>query len=268
MAAKLCPRCYQPNDRKCFIILLDGVDLLQYGVRHGLVDNGARDPDKHMQWLWDLQYFMTLGGLTFPWGLPLLLLRYGSIFSGAMKFVDRLDKQAEEKFDNGTVKETALDDGRPVTFFEKVLKARNANAEDFEKYHIGSSTNANMLAGSDTTSIALSSIMYHSLKSTHVWKRLREELNEAISNGSVTQPITFEQAQNLHYFQCVLKEALRVHPSIGLPMWRLIPQGGMEIGGTFFPESVRYKPSPGKCSVANVSTVDLDWNQPMGSTSQ
>ena len=239
----LCSRCYQPNDCKHFLIFLEGADLLQYGVRHALVDNGAKDPERHTQWIWDLQYFITIGGLTFPWGLPLLLIKYGSIISGAMKFADHLDKQAEERFDNGTIKETAFDDvGKPVTFFEKVLKARNANAEDFEKYHVGSTTSTNIFAGSETTSIALCSIIYHSLKSTHIWKRLREELNEAILNGSVTHPITLDQAQNLRYFQCVIKEALRVHPSIGLPMWRLIPQGGLEIGGTCFPESVSGKP--------------------------
>lgn len=38
------------------------------------------------------------------------------------------------------------------------------------------------------------------------------------------------------YFQAVMKEALRMHSATGLPMWRVVPAGGAEINGRFFPE--------------------------------
>jgi cytochrome P450 len=41
------------------------------------------------------------------------------------------------------------------------------------------------------------------------------------------------------YLQAVMKEALRVHPATGYPMFRVVPQGGEVLAGQFFPEGVR-----------------------------
>ena len=38
------------------------------------------------------------------------------------------------------------------------------------------------------------------------------------------------------YFQTVMKEALRMHSATGLALWRVVPAGGAEISGRFFPE--------------------------------
>ncbi|KAK5723190.1 hypothetical protein LTR17_013910 [Elasticomyces elasticus] len=37
------------------------------------------------------------------------------------------------------------------------------------------------------------------------------------------------------YLQAVIKEALRVHPAVGQPLSRLVPPGGAEIAGRYFP---------------------------------
>lgn len=37
------------------------------------------------------------------------------------------------------------------------------------------------------------------------------------------------------YLQAVIKEALRLHPATGLPLWRVVPEGGAEISGQYFP---------------------------------
>ncbi|KAK5264669.1 hypothetical protein LTR40_014547, partial [Exophiala xenobiotica] len=38
------------------------------------------------------------------------------------------------------------------------------------------------------------------------------------------------------YLQAVMKESLRIHAATGLPLWRVVPEGGVEICGYFFPE--------------------------------
>lgn len=48
----------------------------------------------------------------------------------------------------------------------------------------------------------------------------------------------FKEAQNLPYLQAVIKEALRLHPASGLPLGRVVPKGGAEIAGHYFPEQV------------------------------
>jgi len=37
------------------------------------------------------------------------------------------------------------------------------------------------------------------------------------------------------YLQSVLKEALRMHPATGLPLWRVVPEGGLQLGEHWLP---------------------------------
>jgi cytochrome P450 len=106
---------------------------------------------------------------------------------------------------------------------------------------------SNVAAGSDTTAITLSSALYHIYKDPKILQRLREELDTMENNGKISNPVTFQQAQNMPYLQAVVKEALRVHPAVGVPLVRVVPEGGAEINGYFFPEGVRLLCSP-SCS--------------------
>lgn len=47
--------------------------------------------------------------------------------------------------------------------------------------------------------------------------------------------VTFKGSQNLPYLQAVIKEALRMHPAIGLPLWRVAPEGGAVVCDQLFP---------------------------------
>ena len=37
------------------------------------------------------------------------------------------------------------------------------------------------------------------------------------------------------YLQAVIKEGLRLHPAVGLPLWRAVPQGGAQLGNHWLP---------------------------------
>jgi len=94
----------------------------------------------------------------------------------------------------------------------------------------------NIGAGSDTTSISLSSVLYNLCRHPEVLQKLREELEEKKAKGELSNPVTFKESQACPYLQAVIKEALRVHPATGLPLGRVVPEGGATIAGTFFPE--------------------------------
>lgn len=40
------------------------------------------------------------------------------------------------------------------------------------------------------------------------------------------------------YLQACIKESLRLHPATGLPLARVVPEGGATISETFFPAGV------------------------------
>ncbi|KAF3764092.1 putative cytochrome P450 pisatin demethylase [Cryphonectria parasitica EP155] len=94
---------------------------------------------------------------------------------------------------------------------------------------------ANIFAGSDTTSITLTATLFEILARPEVLVKLRAELDEASTHGQLSDPPTFQETQRLAYLQATLKEALRIHPATGLPLWRQVPSGGVTLCGTYFP---------------------------------
>jgi cytochrome P450 len=77
--------------------------------------------------------------------------------------------------------------------------------------------------------------MYHLLHVPACMEKLREE----VKSSGITGNPTFKETQAMPYLQAVVKEALRVHPATGYPMFRVVPQGGEVLAGQFFPEGVR-----------------------------
>ncbi|KAJ5961635.1 cytochrome P450 pisatin demethylase [Penicillium viridicatum] len=114
----------------------------------------------------------------------------------------------------------------------KVVQAQAQNPEKISDYDILVTASSNVGAGSDTTAISLSSVLYHLLHTPACMKRLREEMKLS----GITGNPTFKETQAMPYLQAVIKEALRVHPATGFPLFRVVPQGGEVLAGQFFPE--------------------------------
>ncbi|KAH9215292.1 cytochrome P450 that detoxifies the phytoalexin pisatin [Leptodontidium sp. 2 PMI_412] len=95
----------------------------------------------------------------------------------------------------------------------------------------------NIVAGSDTTAITLSSALYHLFKHPDKLQRLREEISILAQQGKVSNPVTFQEAKGMPYLQAVIKEALRLHSAVGRQLPRVVPKGGAMICGQFFPEN-------------------------------
>ena len=99
-----------------------------------------------------------------------------------------------------------------------------------------SHTSGNIFAGSDTTAASLRAIFYYLCRNQKAHQTLLDEIDEADRRGDLSDPVTFAEAQNLKYFQAVIKEALRMHPAVGMLLERKVPKGGAEVGGVWLPE--------------------------------
>ena len=99
-----------------------------------------------------------------------------------------------------------------------------------------SHASSNIFAGSDTTAASLRAIFYYLCRNPEAHGKLLEEIDEADRKGELSDPVTFAEAQNLEYFQAVIKEALRMHPAVGLLLERFVPEGGADVGGVWLPE--------------------------------
>jgi cytochrome P450 len=189
--------------------------VLQSGKRMGFLESGGQDVDGIMRALEDSTSFSTFAGLSSAL-LPALFAAYGNPVRGITAFskklhVERADVDSEVKAGG-------------ETFLQKLQHLRKSDPENFEKYRLETITLVgNVVAGSDTTSISLTGALYRIFTTEGVSRRLSEEFS---SQGEMTdEHISFDRAQQLPYLQMVIKDALRVHPVVGLPMWR-------EINGT------------------------------------
>jgi cytochrome P450 len=94
-------------------------------------------------------------------------------------------------------------------------------------------------AGADTTAIAINSILYHLMHNPAAYEKLTAEIDAAVADGTLSMPVAYAEAVKLPYLKACINEGMRLHPSVGLTMPRLVPAGGATISGFYFPEGYR-----------------------------
>ncbi|KAK1144855.1 hypothetical protein N8T08_004868 [Aspergillus melleus] len=118
-------------------------------------------------------------------------------------------------------------------FLSRLLALKSAHkVNDFQLF---TTVGANIAAGSDTTAISLSSVVYSLLKNPEAERKLRKEIDSLARDGKLSEQVTFEQARQMPYLQACIKEALRVHPATGRPLVRDVPFEGVTLAGKYFP---------------------------------
>lgn len=152
-------------------------------------------------------------------------------FSALVKFTQAQLQERLSKMD--AVKIDSKDD-----FLSRLLKLHADNPEKVTMTDVFVTCNTNIGAGSDTTGLSLSAVLYYLCKNPRVMTKLRDEIDGMAEKGDISDPVTFGQAQKMPYLQAVLKEALRMHPATGLPLGRVVPKGGAVIAGKMFPAGV------------------------------
>jgi len=70
-----------------------------------------------------------------------------------------------------------------------------------------------LFAGHETTTVLLTWLFYNLSKYPQVEEKVLKEIKEVIGSNSNSIPITWEQIQNLHYLNNVIKETLRLDNS-------------------------------------------------------
>ncbi|KAL2167880.1 hypothetical protein VTG60DRAFT_667 [Thermothelomyces hinnuleus] len=82
----------------------------------------------------------------------------------------------------------------------------------------------NLIAGADTTAIAMRALFYHVLKNPRVFIRLQSEVRAAFAPF---EPASHAKARALPYLEAVVKETLRYHPPVSMIMERIVPADGL-----------------------------------------
>lgn len=251
----------------------DVIGLITYSKRIGFLDFGE-DVGDVMRNLGDHLAYASVVGV-YPWLHPILFkIRNwlaGSRGKGRQFIINFTQEcmaahQAKPKVQlpedgaNGEEQRATMD------FLSKFIQKHSENPSVFTTYHVLSGCVSNMVAGSDTTSISLSAILYHVLHNPDVLEKLHREVDQHCPQNKASPHITFAQSQEMPYLQAVIKEALRMHPATGLPLERVVPEGGITINGVFFPEGASNSPSfaSGLSELANVMRLGHRGGQQLG----
>jgi cytochrome P450 len=128
----------------------------------------------------------------------------------------------------------------------KLFDIHEAKGEshDFGIPDIGQEGYVGIFAGSDTTAIAMRSIVDNLLRHPEALAKLQAELDNAFTNGQLSLPIRYAQASKLPFFAACVKEGMRLHPSVGLHLPRIVPEGGCQLAGHYFPAGSRVGVNP------------------------
>ncbi|OKL64466.1 hypothetical protein UA08_00990 [Talaromyces atroroseus] len=233
----------------------DVIGCITFGERLGFLDSGE-DIEGVIRAVDSIPGFASLSGIYSEWHSLLYKINSYLTTSGASgrnflasfareKITNHKQQQqkdlAEKTQEPDGIGSTIVNQGEDGTtsrepFMTKMIRAQLQNPEKVSDYHLIMLARSNMGAGFDTTAISLSSIIYHLIKTPRVVQKLRAEFDAARKAGRLSDRVTFHESQDLPYFQAVMKEALRMHSATGLPLWRVVPEGGVELNGVHFPE--------------------------------
>jgi cytochrome P450 len=87
-----------------------------------------------------------------------------------------------------------------------------------------------IVAGTDTTGVTTTYVIWAVLKHPEVKVRLQKELDSLLPGFSITD------VQSLKYLHCVINEALRLYGAASSSLPRTTPRDGRQLGGYFIPE--------------------------------
>ena len=93
-------------------------------------------------------------------------------------------------------------------------------------------------AGADTTSIAILAVLGALATHPEILPRLQEEVDETYTRLGLEphDGVSYNDAIKLPYLSAVIRESMRLHPSLSFQLPRYAPVGGIHIGKHFLPE--------------------------------
>ncbi|KAI1169144.1 putative cytochrome P450 [Nemania serpens] len=115
-------------------------------------------------------------------------------------------------------------------FMTRILERRDP--KEVSDLQLAAHASDFVLAGSETTATALSTVTYYLLKTPPIMKMLSEEIRGAFQKY---EDITDRSTQRLPYLRAVILEGMRMYPPLPFPLPRVVPEGGDTVDGHHLP---------------------------------
>lgn len=125
-------------------------------------------------------------------------------------------------------------------FFQALMEDKGGNPTNLEWGEIVAEVSIMMNAGSATTAIAMTNVLYQLLKNPSIMHKLVQELDAALEDDDEESEavVSYDKVKHLPYLRACLDESLRLFPPTphGLP--RETPPDGINILGDYIPGGV------------------------------
>ncbi|XP_057367277.1 cytochrome P450 4c3-like [Daphnia carinata] len=121
-----------------------------------------------------------------------------------------------------------------LAFLDLLIKASEANP-DFTDDDIREEVDTVMFAGHDTTASAMTWFLYCIARHPEYQQLVMDEVDQ-VFDGDMERPCTIQDAAELKYLECCIKETLRLYPSVPAVMRCLTED--VDIGGYKLPAGV------------------------------
>ena len=202
----------------------DTISALGFGEPFNMLKDGKdhwtitllQDGSKHLAALGPIPWILTLLN-NFPW-LQAANLR-------ANKWtVAQVAKRKERKVEEG------------VDILHWLLNPLEKMSDDpkEEQKWLEADARLAIVAGTDTSTAALSYLFLELCKNPAITKEIRKELFD----HGVEEEFSVHELQNCKYLNSVVDETLRLHPPVPDGVYRLTPPDGLQVGEAFIPGNV------------------------------
>ena len=127
-------------------------------------------------------------------------------------------------------------------FFQALMEDKNGNPNNLEWGEIIAEVSIMMNAGSATTAIAITNVLFQLLKNPEAMKKVRKELDAALADDDEDEDapavVSYDRVKHLPYLRACLDESLRLYAPTphGLP--RETPADGLYVMDDFIPGGV------------------------------
>ena len=122
-------------------------------------------------------------------------------------------------------------DGERHDLLDRFLQAQQVDGQLFNMQLITGLVMSMIAAGSDTTSHTLANFFWNLCQNPQVYQRLKSEIRA----GTFSSPPTLAETKKHPFIEACIKETLRMHAIVSIPLERVVPVPGLQIGDVWLP---------------------------------
>ncbi|XXG96201.1 hypothetical protein Hte_002482 [Hypoxylon texense] len=110
-------------------------------------------------------------------------------------------------------------------YLQHFVDMRNAHPDKVTEVDVLVYTLTTFAAGAETTAIIIRAIFYYALRTPSAYRKLEEEILPA----KLGEPAQYNASRALPYLEAVVREGMRMHPAICMPLERYVPSPGLTL---------------------------------------